>query len=62
MICTKCYSYFKPNKNVVNEGSVCEDCIEGTPSETYSDSSEDVQCDIDSVINPTGKTQVNYFE
>jgi hypothetical protein len=63
MRCIVCNQYFKLNKNLSNKETVtrCEDCLDVgyNPDSSFDDSE---QVEIETLVNPSGKTQAKYIE
>lgn len=55
MKCISCGSYFK--KTPWNDGVICEDCSDTAYNDYFVD-----QAEIDTIVNPTGKTQAVFYD
>jgi hypothetical protein len=62
MICTSCKSYYR--RSAWNPSKYCEKCFDETKDadDEYSLASDDDSVEIDSILNPTGKTQPKFYD
>lgn len=59
MICTCCGNYFKKNKNVRDNQTECESCVDLLYKEEYD---PEIDLEVEYLTNPTGKTQPVFYD
>lgn len=59
MKCTSCNAYYR--RNPWNTSNYCETCLDAEEDSEYNTDTDD-KVEIDSLLNPTGKTPARFYD